>query len=135
YCNFYGYRLPTEANAEFASMGGVLSDGFTYSGSNDPNEVAWHMGNSGNQLHAVGQKMANELGLHDMAGNVWEWCEDWYAADYYAGGVVDNPAGPSSGDRKVLRGGSYLHEAVSSKKRHSLAPDGTENDVGFRVAY
>jgi formylglycine-generating enzyme required for sulfatase activity len=99
------YRLPTEAEWEFAVCGGTFSTSFQYAGSNDLNEVSWYSGNSGAKTHPVGQKKANKLGLYDISGNVWEWCADWYGK--YPANAQTNPAGPASGPRRVLRGGSW----------------------------
>jgi formylglycine-generating enzyme required for sulfatase activity len=104
------YRLPTEAEWEFAARGGTFSKGYEYSGSNDLDEVGWFDENSGRKTHPVGQKKANELGIHDMSGNVWEWCQDRYDADYYKNSPADNPKGPASGPYRVLRGGSWLDD-------------------------
>lgn len=116
------YRLPTEAEWEYAARGGLNSKGFWFSGGNNLNEVAWHAGNSGSKTHPVGTRKANELGLYDMNGNVWEWCWGW--KDAY----------PSNSHR-VLRGGSWYdaprHFCVSY--RHYIDPDNREDDVGFRV--
>jgi formylglycine-generating enzyme required for sulfatase activity len=113
YCNWLSlktgksYRLPTEAEWEYAAKGGSQSRGYTYSGSNNAGDVAWCMENSGNETHPVGQKQPNELGIYDMTGNVWEWCSDWYGKDYYAGSPSNNPKGPSTGALRVFRGGSW----------------------------
>lgn len=135
YCNLFGYTLPSEANWEFAARGGLLTNKYTYAGSDNADDVAWYNSNAGDQVHPVGQKQANELGVYDMTGNVWEWCEDWYGADYYANSATDNPTGPSSGEHKVLRGGSFAEEAFSSTRRYSVSPDATEANIGFRVRY
>lgn len=101
----YRFRLPTEAEWEYAARGGNKSQGYTYPGCNgDLGSVAWYGMNSGNRTHPVGQLKPNELGLHDMAGNVWEWCSDWYG--HYPSEHQDNPRGPKHGDSRILRGGS-----------------------------
>ncbi|MEN6422232.1 MAG: formylglycine-generating enzyme family protein [Smithella sp.] len=101
------YRLPTEAEWEYAARSGGKSE--QYSGGADVDSVAWYDGNSGRKTHPVGQKKPNGLGLHDMSGNVWEWCQDWYSDKYYSQSNRDNPSGPSSGSNRVLRGGSWFN--------------------------
>ncbi len=108
------YRLPTEAEWEHACRANGSSK---YCGGDDPDAVAWHDGNSGKSTHAVGGKKANAFGLHDMSGNVWEWCADWYDSGYYASSPRRNPAGPDSGGNwnRVLRGGSFFNAPLSCR--------------------
>ena len=98
------FRLPTEAEWEYAARGGNRSHNYLYSGSDDINAVAWWKDNSGDKLHPVGTKRPNELGLYDMTGNVYEWCSDWQ--EPYQSGAQTNPKGPQTGDWKVMRGGN-----------------------------
>lgn len=102
------YRLPSEAEWEFAARGGITPKGFKYAGSDDPDEVAWYDRNSGGNTHPVGEKKANERGLYDMSGNVWEWCEDVYHPNYH-GAPTDGSAWISDGNKasRVVRGGSW----------------------------
>ncbi len=99
------FRLPTDAECEFASRGGIKSNNYKYSGSNVINDVAWYDGNSNNKTHPVASKAPNELGLYDMSGNVWEWCQDYFGN--YNSEPQTNPMGPEDGSNRVMRGGSY----------------------------
>jgi formylglycine-generating enzyme required for sulfatase activity len=126
------YRLPTEAEWEYAARGGILTNGYSFSGSNEAISVAWFSENSGSNTHAVGRKQANELGIYDMSGNVWEWCSDWYGA--YTSGNQINPTGVSSGQTRVLRGGSLYSDtsAIRNIKRGVSSGD-AGIDYGFRL--
>ena len=129
------FRLPTEAEWEFAARGGNSSMGYVYSGSNSIKHVAWHNGNSGLQTHPVAQKRPNELGLYDMSGNVWEWCADWYA--HYSGPEdVTDPTGPETGTRRVCRGGCWwtLANVCRVSYRTKFDPDTRLNRFGLRLA-
>ena len=133
------FRLPTEAEWEFAARGGIYSQGYTYAGSDRLKQVGWYRENSDNQTHEVGQLLANELGLHDMSGNVWEWCQDWFAKEYYdeccKRNIVKNPRGPDSGTDFVLRGGSWIDVSVycHSVFRRHFPPEFHDGNFGFRL--
>ncbi len=101
------FRLPTEAEWEFAARGGNKSKGYKYPGGNIVGEVAWYSGNSKGKTHPVAQKRANELDLYDMGGNVWEWCKDYFADDYFSNSPSTNPSGPEKGSERVNRGGHW----------------------------
>jgi formylglycine-generating enzyme required for sulfatase activity len=129
-----GYRLPTEAEWEYAAKGGDLSPGdFIFAGSNDQVEVAWYVRNSGGSTHPVGTKAANGLGLYDMSGNVWEWCWDWYGS--YLPVAATNPTGAARGSHRVIRGGSCYDSAafIRSSYRYFCIPSNRSVGVGFRV--
>jgi formylglycine-generating enzyme required for sulfatase activity len=133
--NADGYRLPTEAEWEFAAKGGMKDNLTTeYSGSNSVDAVAWYSGNSGNSTHPVGTKAANSLDIHDMSGNVWEWCWDWYGS--YSSGAQTDPRGAVSGTYRVMRGGGWYSSAagVRSVFRGDSTPSIQYYGIGFRLA-
>jgi formylglycine-generating enzyme required for sulfatase activity len=127
------YSLPTEAQWEFAARGGTESKGFEYSGSNNLDEVGWYRDNSDSKTHPVGEKEENELGIHDMSGNVWEWCADWYGS--YDSVAVTNPIGAVEGAFRVLRGGGCYDHSMNCRvaSRDCNAPSLRSLRYGFRV--
>lgn len=129
------YRLPTEAEWEYAAKGGNQTRNLAYSGSANINDVGWYNQNSVGAMHsAVGKLKPNELGIYDMTGNVWEWCYDWYNSKFYSVSPTKDPNGPSVGKVKVGRGGSWYNKNVGVGFRYFITPQSKTNYVGFRVA-
>ena len=126
------FRMPTEAEWEFAARGGNKSQGYIYSGSNNPDEVAWHRHDSNRAKHPVATKRPNELGIYDMSGNVWEWCMDGYGK--YAGEPQADPVAPSSSSR-VQRGGAWYHNAWNGRvsARFNNSQDNRNGSMGLRL--
>ena len=129
------FRLPTEAQWEYAARGGNKSKGYTYSGSNEIDDVAWHYFNSSSTTHPVKTKASNELGIYDMTGNVGEWCSDWY--DFYSSAAQTDPTGPAKGSYRVYRGGSWSHNATLCRVaiRFNHAPADGSYYLGLRLAH
>ena len=131
------YRLPTEAEWEYAARSGGKREKF--SGINEKSRLgsyAWYTKNSGNKTHPVGQKKPNGIGIYDMTGNVWEWCQDWYGRYYYRDSPKDNPKGPSSAPLLVIRGGSWSNGPMHlrASRRDYSAPGHGHSNRGFRLA-
>ena len=130
------YRLPTEAEWEYAATGGATCQEFKYAGSNCSDSVGW-VECSVKQTQPVGQKRANALGIYDMSGNVWEWCSDWYDSDYYSNSPRINPDGPIDGEFKIIRGGcngTKPEYCRSASRLCYVNCDFKRNDIGFRLA-
>ena len=128
------YRLPTEADWEYACRAGSKTAYSFGESSKSLGDYAWFDGNRNNQTHPVGEKKANAWGLYDMHGNVWEWCSDWYGE--YPKGAVSDPRGPKEGSRRVVRGGGWCYEAADcrSADRRGSYPFNRSHDLGFRLA-
>ncbi|MDR0815137.1 MAG: formylglycine-generating enzyme family protein [Bacteroidales bacterium] len=129
------YRLPTEAEWEYAARGGSQSRNTKYSGAYSVDNAAWYSSNSDSKTHPVGTKQANELGIYDMSGNVWEWCSDWYG-NYSSASQTNPRGGATSGSNRVFRGGSWNSDAqyVRVPYRSNTAPDPRSYNLGFRLA-
>ena len=128
------FRLPSEAEWEYAARGGKKSNGYLYSGSNNLDEVAWYNENSGKRTHNVGTKKANELGIYDMSGNVMEWCQDWFG--FYTVSSRKDPTGPNTGTLRINRGGCWYSYPwyCRSLSRNKISPDDSYFNLGFRLA-
>jgi formylglycine-generating enzyme required for sulfatase activity len=132
----YRFTIPTEAQWEYAAYGGRKSKGYTYSGSNIINKVAWWEDNSEKKNHEVGLKFSNELGIYDMSGNVWEWCSDYFDGDYYIISPSSDPTGPDFGYNRALRGGSWRSTTQGCRVscRYTASPNERASNCGFRLA-
>ena len=128
------YRLPTEAEWEYAAKGGPRHDKYVYSGGDNMDIVGWYAWNSGFATHPVGKKAPNGLGLYDMSGNVWEWCADWYGP--YTDSEQTDPKGPDKGEDRVMRGGAWRFYVIRTRctTRRHMAQDFNGSGPGFRIA-
>jgi formylglycine-generating enzyme required for sulfatase activity len=129
------FRLPTEAEWEYAAKGGLNRDSFTFSGSDSIEAVAYYKENGLNKPHPPGELVPNSLGLYDMSGNVWEWCSDYFSESYYSLSPENNPKGPLGGSRNTVRGGSYgnYKNAMTLTKRIGFEPNTVAPYIGFRI--
>ena len=129
------YRLPTEAEWEYAAQGGNKTMNWPYAGGKDVNATGWYVMNAKKTTHPVGQKQPNELGIYDMSGNVLEWCSDWFNPKYYQVSPTSDPTGPIQGELRVARGGSWMNKPGTLKVtfRRGIKPNATYSDVGFRI--
>jgi formylglycine-generating enzyme required for sulfatase activity len=130
------YRLPTEAQWEYACRAGSTTRYYFGDSESELSDYAWYHANAGSKTHPVGEKKPNAWGLYDMQGNVWQWCADWYGGEYYAASPVDDPQGPDSGSLRVRRGGSWRFTAgfCRSAIRYSSSPGYRGDFLGLRVS-
>lgn len=133
------FRLPTEAEWEYTARGGIYSQGYTYAGSDKLKQVGWHDENSDTETCDVGLLLANDLGIYDISGNVYEWCEDWFDEEYYEKckqkGLMENPLAANDKGYRVIRGGSYYNPALYCRPTYRtwFEPNKRIYDVGFRL--
>ena len=127
------FKLPTESQWEYAARGGNQSKGYEYSGSNLSGEIGWNAANSGGETHPVGLMLPNELGIHDLSGNVMEWCSDYYG--HYPSEPQTNPAGAVSGATRVVRGGCWHNDPMFGKVdyRSQVPQTSQSSNLGFRI--
>ena len=128
-------RLPTEAEREYSCRAGTVTTFYAGDAESNLVRVAWYKANSKNTTHPVGRKESNAFGLYDMHGNVWQWCQDWYAEDYYGKSPAKDPEGPGRGDARLLRGGSWYNGPMNCRSayRGRIDPGRRYGRLGFRV--